>query len=240
MKTWMAAVWIGAALGLSCAATQEKKEKTAQELYDEAMRWVEGTKLWFLPALPDYERALDNFKRIVDDYPYSEYASLSRLMIGEVYFKDRKFSEAVVGYEEFIRMHPSHPKVPHAAFMIGRSYEEDMLSMDRDPTATLNAIDQYRHVVQQYGASEFAGQASERLGKLRKRAAEYELYVAKFYLRRGEYRAALYRLDQLAADYSDQMDRPEIDNLISKARAGVASLEARGKLGEGILPPEPK
>lgn len=231
---------IGMLMAVSCAETQEKKEKTAQELYDEAMRWVEGTKLWFLPALPDYERALDNFKRIVDDYPYSEYASLSRLMIGEVYFKDRKFSEAVVGYEEFIRMHPSHPKVPHAAFMIGRSHEEDMLSLDRDPTATLNAIDQYRHVVQQYGQSEFAAQAAERLGKLRKKAADYELYVAKFYLRRGEYRAALYRLGQLIADYPDQIDRALIEDLNSKARAGVASLEARGKLGEGVLPPEAK
>jgi hypothetical protein len=40
------------------------------------------------------------------------------------------------------------------------------------------------------------------------------------------------------ADYPDQIDRALIEDLNSKARAGVASLEARGKLGEGILPPE--
>lgn len=221
----------------ACAGTQEKPDRPPEELYAQAMKHVEGTKLWFLPALPDYERALDLFKQVVDDYPYSEYAALSRLMIGEVQFKDHKYLEAVVGYEDFIRMHPSHPKVSYAAHQIGRCYEEEMLSKDRDQTSTLNAIDQYRKVVDQYPNTEYAAEASKKLEGLRQRAADHELYVAEFYMRRGEYRAALFRLHGLKAEYSDRIPAERIEAMIEKAKKGLTALEAEGEAREGTLPP---
>lgn len=222
----------------SCAGTPEMKDRPPKELYEEAVGHMEGTKFWFFPPLPDYERALENFKQVVDDYPYSEYASLSRLMIGDVYFKDKKFAESVVAYEEFVRMHPSHPKVPYAAFRIGRSYEEEVLSHDRDQTATLNAIDQYESVARQYPETEYAAQSREKLDSLESKAARHEMYVARFYMKRGQYRAAIYRLVQAEKKFPDYLDRSETVELLREAQERVRELEARGQLQEGILPPQ--
>ena len=67
-----------------------------------------------------YERALLNFRRgdclnaeptfreIRREFPYSRFAALSELRIGDCQFKNEAYPESIQTYRQFVRIRPSH------------------------------------------------------------------------------------------------------------------------------------
>ena len=71
---------------------------------------------------------------------------------------------------------------------------------DRRPALTA-AITAFSTVVKQYPKSDYAHDALRRLIYLRNRLAEYEVNVARYYMRRGAYVAAAQRAQRLIEQY---------------------------------------
>jgi hypothetical protein len=82
-------------------------------------------------------------------------------------------------------------------------YVRQMGTIDRDQTAARNAQTYFQTVVQQYPDSPFADLAREQLGHCQESLAGHEFYVAKFYDRRGNAKAAEIRLLMLASRYGE-------------------------------------
>jgi len=64
---------------------------------------------------------------------------------------------------------------------------------ERPPTTARKAFASFRTVVERYPKSEYAHDARQRMIYLRNRLAEYEVHIAKYYLKRGAYLAAAQR-----------------------------------------------
>ncbi len=150
-----------------------------------------------------YEEAEREFKIILADYPLSAYALDAQIMLADTYYAVERYEDASSYYTSFVAMHPAHPRAPYALFQKGMCYFKEVLSVDRDQTATRKALFAFEDLLRAYPDSPYAGKAGELIGFLRRRLAERELYVGRFHYKTGNYRGALHRFRGILENYPD-------------------------------------
>lgn len=168
-----------------------------------------------------YERALLNFRRgdclnaeptfreIRREFPYSRFAALSELRIGDCQFKNEAYPEAIQTYRQFVRIRPSHREIPYARFRIAEAYYNQIPGgwfmtpppHERDQTAARDALIQLRRFVVDYPDDQRVPDANALMEKCMALLAAHEFYVARFYLQRDAYRGVISRLKGLLAAY---------------------------------------
>ena len=177
-----------------CSGAKLKRDKPADVIYKEAMDFFERE---------DYEDAIAAFQELNAKYPVSEYTVQAKLRIADSYYKDENYPEAISAYREFEKLHPTNENLPYAVFQIGMSYFNQMLTIDRDQTPTMNAVAEFARLLSRFPDSRYTDEAKKNLGTARKNLSENEFYVARFYFKKGNYKAALERFDAVRNKYPE-------------------------------------
>lgn len=183
----------------------------------------------------DFERSAETFQQLKDRYPYSRFALLADLRVGDAYYKAGRFEEAVLAYDDFVRLHPKNEAVPYALYQMGMVYHKQMLIPSRDPTMAKKARDTFTRLLRNYPKSEWAVKAKPRLQECTARMAAHDMFVGNFYLRTKHYRAAIGRFKRVLTDYPDVGLYSKALNQIESAQKLLAELppEQREKGGGG-------
>lgn len=159
----------------------------------------------------DFNNAIRVYEGLAARYPFSEEARQARLDLIYAYYRAREPESAIDAAETFVRENPTHPRVDYAWYVKGlvdferapngleRFFNVDL--SERPPQTARKAFASFRTVVEQYPRSEYAHDARRRMLYLRNRLADYELYVARYYVKRGAYVAAAQRAKQAIEQY---------------------------------------
>jgi outer membrane protein assembly factor BamD len=169
-------------------------EKFAQELAWDGMDEYEAG---------NYKLAILNFERLKDWYPFSKFAMLAELKIGDCYYHMEEYDDAIAAYKEFVELHPQNDAVPYVIYQIGMCHYDRMDTVDRDQTVTREALLHFSIVRKEYPKSEYANKAEENISKCYKLLAGHELYVGRYYFRLERYEAALHRFKSILKKYHD-------------------------------------
>ncbi len=231
---WRPIVGLGLALAIcgGCASVPETHEvPTAETYYDRGLEdLVPNRRLIFFSDV-DYQAAIENFQEVIDNYPYSEYATLAEIKLADIHYERREYPEAASYYQDFVELHPRHEMVPHALYRSGMCSFEQMSESDRDQTATLEAISHFRILLARYPDAETAEDAAVRLREAEDLLAQVDLEVGQFYFERGEYHAAVERFRRALTQFPNHTG-----NLTTKAMLGVALIRVGDPVqGEAIL-----
>jgi outer membrane protein assembly factor BamD len=165
----------------------------ADELYAMGEKELQGKTILLVYHRVDYSRAIEIFQAIIDNYPYSEYAVKAELKIADAYFEDGKYDEALSYYRDFGDLHPQHPMVPYTIYQSGMCYYKRIENVERDPSATRNALGFFDRLLVQFPHSSYAQDAEPLWRELQIRLAEHQERIADFYRGRDEYEAAAER-----------------------------------------------
>jgi outer membrane protein assembly factor BamD len=180
-----------ALLAAGCAA---KKPASANAYFNMASRELsEGS----------YGRAVDDYRTLLDEYPFSEYSEEAELKIGVAHYKNGSCPEATAAFTDFQRRHPTSPHLPLVGYLLGQCAEQQMRPTDRDQSASQNAHAYYQALMQQHPTSPYSELARERLEYCRETLAEHELEIAQFYVRHDNDKAAETRLLDLVNRFDD-------------------------------------
>jgi outer membrane protein assembly factor BamD len=150
-----------------------------------------------------YTLAIENYRGLLDQYPFSELAEDAEFKIAHAYFQNQSCPEAIAGFSDFQRRHPTSPHLPLVGYLIGLCHERQMKEPNRDQSASQSAHAYYQAVTNQYPESPFADLAADRLLRTRENLAEHELNIASFYRKQGNDKAAEIRLIDLIKRYND-------------------------------------
>lgn len=151
-----------------------------------------------------YIEAVERFRILKSRYPYSKYAALATLKIGDVHFQEESFIEAASAYKIFRELYPKHENAAYALYRIGECYYNLMPSTaDRDLDPATSAIEAYSQYRKEYPGAPEQKKAEERVHELREKLAEKENYVGEFYFKRDLYQAAASRYLYLLENYSE-------------------------------------
>ncbi len=168
---------------------------------------VPSDKLWSDAdrAMQDeaYDVAIQNYKALLEQYPFDPNAEEAELKIAEAYFDAARYPEAIASFGDFERMHPTSDNLAVIEYRRGMAYLAQHRSSDRDQQAIKNAMDSFKNVVDRYPDTPWASRAELRIRECREELAEHDAGIATFYLKRGSLRAAESRLRGLLIDYPE-------------------------------------
>jgi outer membrane protein assembly factor BamD len=154
-----------------------------------------------------WESARKYFRRIVDGFPQSQYGPGARLGLADSYYREGRVSSqilAVAAYREFLTLYPSHPRSAYAQFMLAESQFAQRHGVDRDPTPTIEALQEYNRLMDLYPNSPYLETARARIQVCRQSLARAEHLVGYFYQRtRKVYRASVSRYEYVLEQYPD-------------------------------------
>ena len=194
-----------------CRALRHKDEPagSAESMYRRATKLMHDGS---------YDAAIKALEALTARYPFSDPARQSRLDLIYAYYKQREKDAAIDAADTFIRENPTHPRIDYAYYMKGLVYFErapnflerrfDVDVATRPPQDVRKSFDAFLRVVTQYPASEYAADARQRMIYLRNRLAEYEMHVARYYVRRGAFVAALDRARTVIETYDGAPSTP--------------------------------
>ncbi|HET7203261.1 MAG TPA: outer membrane protein assembly factor BamD [Steroidobacteraceae bacterium] len=184
----------------------------------------------------NYPAAIARYELLEARYPFSDQAKQGQVDLMYAYYKNRAAESAVDQADQFIRENPTHPRVDYAHYIRGLVYFESGLTWlervfnadlaQRPPTEARKAFQAFQTLVQQFPKSPYAADARQRMVYLRNRLADYEVEVARFYLKRGAYVGAANRARGVIEGYDGA---PAVDEALrilaqSYRRLGVDDL----------------
>lgn len=196
-----------AVLALGCASKQDLdfdlEIPAAEELYEKGMEALEPKR--FLGIIPhtNYQKAIDAFQEIVDNYPYSEYSVKAELEIANAYYNQKKWEEALSYYRDFADLHPDNEHVPFTLFRTGLCYSNQVSVPDRDQRVTHLAVESFQDLIDSYPDDPYAEKARGKARDLNLRLAENAFIIANFYFEAEEYQAAARRFNIMLLEYPD-------------------------------------
>jgi len=191
--------------GVACQSTPEQPDfedlPSAEELYAQGIQKLELQ--WWMGVFPrvDYNGAIEDFQSIIDNYPYSEFAVKSELRLADAYFADQRYEEALSYYRDFADLHPQHDQVPYTILRSAMCYYEQVASIDRDQTATFDAMGYLERLMRDYPYASETREGERVYLELRERLARSVMKIGDFYLTRREYQAAAERYRRVIDDY---------------------------------------
>lgn len=175
-----------------------------------------------------YEIAINKLGEFKSRFPYSQYATEAELLIANAQFELQRYPEAVVSYEQFVKLHPKHPQADFAMFRVGESYWKDAPEeANREQEFTSKAIEEWRKLIAAYPKGEHSDKARKLIMDGRRRLADHAFVISEFYCRKEIYHACAFRSVQIDKDF------PEFPELRKKAlRMAAKALEEVAKQKE--------
>jgi outer membrane protein assembly factor BamD len=160
-------------------------------------------------ASKDYQNAAKFYEYVKTKYPYLEAAKTAELKLGDCDFERDKYAEARDRYENFVRIHPTHPEVDYAAYRAALTHYKDIPSdffllppqFEKDQVEFKAALTALTDFTRTYPDSTYVKDAKEALRDVKRRLADHELYVADFYAKRGRWPAVVARLKVVAKSF---------------------------------------
>ena len=175
-------------------------------------------------------------------YSYSKYARLAELRIADADYAQEKFADAIREYRQFIHDHRSdQDDVAYARSRIAESdYREipDSILMpaaeERDQAAVVDAYKELRGFLHDYPSAKESARVRELLADVTARLVRHELFVARFYLDKDNYEAAVNRIQFALRNYGGVSTDGNDANTAAGRAAGLEP-EALVLLGETYL-----
>jgi len=186
---------------LAAASCRATKTTVAPELAssDEAL-YKEGE----IYLKKDPERARLYFRQVIDSFPKSFYAQRAKLAIADSYYNEGDEGNMILAaseYREFISLYPYSPSASYAQFRIALSFFDKTLKPGRDQAKTVQALAEFKKVLNAYPLSEEAKPCREKILECEERLAEHTFAIGLHYFRGEAYKAAAARLNEILTNY---------------------------------------
>ncbi len=149
----------------------------------------------------NYEKARKGYQEIQEKGPDKSYDAALMLRVADTYYGEEKYEEALVEYQAFLNFHPVHKDAVYAQYQIAMCSFRQLTTIDRDPTPTRNALQEFQTLLLKYPKSVFQDEVEKNISICLDHLSEYELYVGRFYYKLEAYKAAAGRLDSLLKTY---------------------------------------
>ena len=207
---------MGAALALVLAGCAEDRPppqtaleyaENAKRDYEAGVRALEGE---------NWESAAELLNDVRKKYGYSRYARLAELRLADADLQQEKFPEAVTGYKAFIHDYPNDPEVPYARFRVAKAQYDSVSQSalmppleERDLAAVNDALVTITQFLGDYPRSPYSSDLRYMRAVVVGLLARHELYVARFYLGRGNFDAAILRCEHALKAFEHSGLEPE-------------------------------
>ena len=189
-----------------CGSAPSKYDETAgwsaQKIYTEAREEMRAAS---------WEKAIKLLEALEAKYPFGRFAQQAQLDIAYSYWKSNDSASALAAVDRFSKLYPNHPNIDYVIYLKGLiNFNEDLGLLgkfarqdptERDNRAAKESFDALKLLVTRFPESKYSDDARLRLRYLVNALAQYEIHVARYYVRRGAFLAAANRAQYTVTTY---------------------------------------
>jgi outer membrane protein assembly factor BamD len=155
------------------------------------------------------EDAAQLFEEIERLYPYSEWSRRAAVRAAFAWNDALEYDRSTAAARRLLDFYPNDPNAPYVQFLIALNYYEQIVDIGRDQTPTFDALVALRETIENYPGSEFAKPAMLKFDLALDHLAGKEMEIGRYYLKRGNYTAAINRFRAVVEEYQTTSHTPE-------------------------------
>ncbi len=158
----------------------------------------------------NFDKAIEYFQKLEARYPHGIYATQAQLEVAYAYYKKSEPVLCLSAIDRFIKLHPNHPNLDYAYYLKGlatfnergiiEKYTKQEIN-DRDPKTLRVSFNAFKELVERFPTSRYHKDATQRMIYLVNTLAMHEMHVARYYMQRKAYVAALNRARYVLETY---------------------------------------
>ncbi len=170
------------------------------QLYNDALNTV---------LAGDVDLAAPKFEEVERQHPYSIWAVRAQIIAAWSFYQSNQYAQAEASLDRFIELYPADPLTEYAYYLKALSYYEQIVDVERDADMTYKALNAFEDVLRRYPDGPYARDSQLKADLARSHLAGKEMAVARFYLNKGHYAAAIKRFAVVVRDYDRTNQVPE-------------------------------
>jgi outer membrane protein assembly factor BamD len=182
-------------------------------------------------AKKKYQKARQYYSHIYETFPNDPLGRRALLRIADTYYQQGdavNLVEAQYKYRDFINRYPGSDRADYAMLQIAMCSYKQMERPDRDQQKTREALEKFNDVLKTYPKSSLRPEMDKRVQEVLDRLAKHDHIIARYYIKRRSFNAALQRLNGIVETYPNYGDRDGVFYDLGTALAGLGrTAEAR-------------
>ena len=155
------------------------------------------------------EDAAEIFEEVERRHPYSGWSKRGTIMAAYAYGKAEEFAKSRSAARRFLASYPGDKDAPYAQYLVAMSYYDQLDKRGRDQANTTKALDSLQLVMENYPESDYAKSAELKFELAKNHLAAKEMEVGRYYLKRGNYTAAINRFQFVVERFGTTAQTPE-------------------------------
>jgi outer membrane protein assembly factor BamD len=187
-------VGLGLLILAGCSGNDDEVyvERPVEDLYNAALDDMSNT---------NYREAGRAFEEVERQHPYSQWATRAQLMAAYAFYEANDYDESIAAAQRFIDLHPGHPDVAYAYYLVGVCYYEQISDIGRDQAMTEQALASFDELIRRFNNSKYARDAQLKADLARDHLAGKEMEIGRYYQKHQEYVAAINRFRSVIEKY---------------------------------------
>ena len=153
--------------------------------------------------------AAEIFEEVERRHPYSGWSKRGMIMSAYSYGEAEEFAKSRSAASRFITSYPGDKDAPYAQYLIAMSYYDQLDRRGRDQANTTKAMDALQLVMENYPESDYAKSAELKFELAKNHLAAKEMEIGRYYLKRGNYTAAINRFQFVVEEFGTTAQTPE-------------------------------
>ena len=134
-------------------------------------------------------------------YPQSDWAPRSSLMASYAYFQFGYYSNSVDELERFINLYPKDKNLDYAYYLLAMNYYESIVDEKKDLKPLTEAKRYFNLIIKEYPDTDYALDGRYKLKLIEDILAAKEIYIARYYIKKEKWIAAVNRLKFIVNNY---------------------------------------
>ena len=135
-------------------------------------------------------------------YPQSSWAPKSSLMASYAYYRYGYYSDSIYELKRFIKLYSKNENLDYAYYLLAMNYYDSIVDEKKDLRPLLEAKKNFKFIIDKYPNTDFALDAKYKLELIHDTLAAKEMYIARHYIKKEKWIAAINRFKKVINDYN--------------------------------------
>jgi len=185
----------------SCSSNKEVSENLIEnddleiemiKTYKEALEALESGDAYF---------ASKKFNEVEILFPQSDWAPKASLMSAYSYWSQQYYSNSIDELERFIKLYSNNSNLDYAHYLLAMCYYDSIVDEKKDLLHLTKSKKYFELVIEKFPNTDYALDARYKIELIQDFMAAKELYIARHYIKREKWIAAINRLKNIVNNY---------------------------------------
>jgi outer membrane protein assembly factor BamD len=136
-------------------------------------------------------------------FPQSEWAPRASLMTAYSYWSDAYYNNSIQELNRFLKVYPKSVNLDYAYYLLAMNYYDSIVDEKKDLRPLEESKKYFKILIEKFPQTDYAADASYKLELISDMMAAKEIYIARHYMKKEKWVAALNRLKFVIKNYQE-------------------------------------